>query len=79
MFIVLLTSIFKASNYTKCASLSYQKCEIQPILINLHPNECNQEFQYYPFANKLGRCVGSSNTLNELSSKACVPNRTEDL
>ena len=28
---------------------------------------------------KLGRCVGSWNTLNDLSNKVCVPNKTEDL
>ena len=39
VFVVLLTSIVKASNHTKCVSLSNQKCIIQPTLINLHPNE----------------------------------------
>ena len=38
MFIVLLTSIVSASNHTKCISINNQKCEIQPALINLHPN-----------------------------------------
>ena len=27
----------------------------------------------------LDRCVGSCNTLNDLSNKICVPNKTEDL
>ena len=39
VFVVLLTSIVKASNHTRCVSLSNQKCIIQPTLINLHPNE----------------------------------------
>ena len=52
---------------------------IQPTFINLHPNECSQEFHYYLFAVKLDRCVGSCNTLNDLSNKVCVPNKTEDL
>ena len=51
----------------------------EPIFINLHPNEYSQEFHYYPFAVKLDRCVGSCNTLNDLSNKVCVPNKTEDL
>ena len=33
--------------------------EIQPTLINLHPNEYTQELHYYPFTVKLDRCVGS--------------------
>ena len=52
---------------------------IQPTLINLHPNEYSQEFHYYPFAVKLDRCIGSFDTLNDLSNKACIPNKTEDL
>ena len=79
MFVVLLTSIVNASNHTKCVSLSNHKCEIQPTLINVHPNEYSQEFQYYPFAVKLDRCAESCNTLNDLSNKVCVPNKAEDL
>ena len=71
---VSVTNIVNASTHTKC-----QKCEIQPTLINLHPNEYNQELHYYPFAVKLDRYVGSCSTLNGLSNKVCVPNKTEDL
>ena len=79
IFIGLLTCIVSASNHTKCVLLSNHKCMIQPTLTNLHPKEHSQEFHYYPFAVKLDRCVGSCNTLNDLSSKLCVPNKTEDL
>ena len=65
--------------HTKCVSLSNQKCEIQPTLINLHANEYSQEFHYYPFAVNLNQCVGSCNILNDLSNKVCFPNKTEDL
>ena len=51
----------------------------QHSLINLHPNECSQEFHYYSFAVKIDRCVRSCNTLNDLSNKVCVLNKTEDL
>ena len=50
-----------------------------PTLIKLHLNEYSQEFHCYPFAVKLGRCIGNCNTLNNLSNKVCVPNKTEDL
>ena len=52
---------------------------IQPTLFNLHRNEYSQDLQYYPFAVKLDRCVRSCNTLNNLSNKVFVPNKTEDL
>ena len=51
-----------SSNHTK--SLKNQKFMTHPTLINLHPNEYSQEFQYYPFVVKLDRCVGWCNTLN---------------
>ena len=28
---------------------------------------------------KFNKCVGSCNTLNDLSNKVCVPNKTEDI
>ena len=79
MFIGLLISIADASNHTKCVSLRNQKCEIQPIFINLHPNEYSQVFHYYSFTFKLSKYVGCCNTLIDLSNKVCVPNKTEDL
>ena len=68
MFIVLLSSIVNASNHTKCVSLSNQKRRIQPNLINLHSNEYSQKFHCYPFSDKLDRCTGSCNALNDLSN-----------
>ena len=79
MFIVLLSSIVNASNYTKCVSWSNQKCTIQLTFINLHPNEYSQELHYYQFSVKLDRCAGRCNTLNDISNKVSVPNKTEDL
>ena len=81
MFEGLLISIVDAPNHTKCILLSNQKCMIQPSLpslINLHPIEYSQEFYYYPFVFKLDRCIGSCNTLNDLSNKVCVSNKTDD-
>ena len=75
----LLISIVNAFTHIKCISLSNQKCMTQPTVINLHPNEYSQEFHYYPFSVKLYRCVGSCNTLNDLSNKVFVPSKTEDL
>ena len=78
-FIVLLINIVNASNHTKCVLLSNQKCETQPTLTNLHPNEYSQKFHYYPFVVKPDRCAESCNNINDLSNKECVSNKTEDL
>ena len=77
IFIGLLTGLVNGSNHTKCVSLTNQKCMIQPILINLHPYEYSQELHYYPFTVKLGRCVGSCDTLSDLSKNVSVSNKTE--
>ena len=75
----MLINIVNASNHTKCVSLRNQECEIQPTFISLHPIEYSQEFYYYPFTIKLEKCVGSCNTLKDLSNKEYVPNKTENL
>ena len=51
----------------------------QPTLINLHPNECDQGLFYYPFAVNFDGCVGSCNTLDELSYRVFIPNKAEVL
>ena len=80
IFIGLLTSAaINASSHKKCIPLSNQKREIQPNLINYHPNKYSQELHYFPFAVNLDRCVGSCNTFTDLSNKVCVPKKTEDL
>ena len=79
MSIELLTRIVNASNLTKCVSLNNQQCMFQPTLINLHPNEYTEGLHYHPVAVNLDRCVGSCNTLNDLSNDICVPNKTGNL
>ena len=51
----------------------------KPTLINLCPNEYTRGLHYYLIAVHLDRCGKSCNTLNDLSNKVCVPNKTEDL
>ena len=79
MCILLLCITVNADKHTKCVLLNNRKCKIQPTLINLYLNEYSKEFHEYPFAVKLDKCVGSCNTLNDLSDKLYVPNNTEDL
>ena len=76
IIIRLLTTILNASKHTKCESLSNQKCTTQLTLINLHPNEYTQVLHCDPFEFNFDKCVGNCNTLNDLSNKACVPNKT---
>ena len=50
-----ITRLVNVSNHIKCISLHNQKCNIQPTLINLHPNEYSQQLHFYPLAVKLDR------------------------
>ena len=79
IFIILLASVVNVFSHTKYVSLSNQKCTTHPTFINLHPNEYTQGLCYYAFAVNLDMCVGSCNTLNDLSNKVCVSNKIEDL
>ena len=63
----------------KICVIKQSKCIIQPTPTNLHPNEYSQELHYHLFAINLDTCAGSCNTLDNLSNKVCVQNKTEDL
>ena len=52
---------------------------VQPTLINSDPNEYGQGLHYYQLTINLDRCVRSCNTLNDLSNRLCVPDKTQDL
>ena len=67
------------SNLTKRISLSKQQCMTQPALINLNPYEYIQGLCYYLCAVNLVRCSESYNTLDDQSSKICVPSKTKDV
>ena len=43
--------------------------------VDLNPNE----LRYYPFVVNLDRCDGSCNSLDDLSDRIYVSNKTEDL
>ena len=47
------------SDHTKCISSSNQLCMDGPTLININPNEFNQELSYYSFMVNSDRCNGS--------------------
>ena len=48
-----------------------------PTLINLIPNEYNKGLNDYLLGVNLDVYVGSSNALNVLSNKVCLPNKTD--
>ena len=73
----LVFTVANVSDHTKCISLSNQLGMAGPTLIYLNPNECNQRLSYYPFMVNLDRCNGICNTINDISRRTCVSNKTE--
>ena len=47
--------------------------------INFLPNEYSQELRYCPSSVNPHRCAGTCDTLDDLSSRVCNANETEDL
>ena len=52
-----------------------QECKVRPKIINVNSNET----VFYAFSIKTSKCSGTSNDINDLYSKICVPNIIKDL
>ena len=74
-----LVKIVNAPVHIKCIFLKSQQSMTIPTLINLYTNEYIQESHFYLFGFTLDRFIGSCNTLNDLSNRVCVPNKSKDL
>ena len=56
-------------------SLNNEPCMIRSFLVNSNP----VELKYYPFMIILDKCSGSCNSVDDLSTKICVPSTTKDI
>ena len=73
------SGIVNNPDYLKWISLNNQQFKSQPTLINLYSNEYIEGLCYYPFAVNLYKCTGSCNTLNDLSNRVYISNKTKNL
>ena len=60
---------------TKYVSLNNERCLARPNPIDLNPDK----LYYYRLMFCLGSCNESCNTLDDLSVKTCLPNKTENV
>ena len=74
-----LANIVNTLGHEKFISLNNQECIAKPTLINLRPIEYIEGLHYYVFGVNLDRFMRRFNTVNDLSNKVCLPNKTEDL
>ena len=70
-----LARIAKFSDSTKCLSLNNKPCLARATLIDLNSNKLH----YYPFMGSSDRCNWSCNTLDDLSGRVYVLNKTKDI
>ena len=78
-FFGLLNNIVSTSNHTKCIFVISYKFMNQPTISSLHPDEYSQELRYCPFAVNINRCFQRFNPVDDLSSRVCVPDKTEEI
>ena len=64
---MLLSSLARVADLTKCLFLNGEECLVRPTLINMNPNE----LKHYPFMISLNKCTGSCNVLNMCSKIMC--------
>lgn len=75
---ILLTNIFVISSDTKSIFLSNQQCMMQSTLINFHSNKYIEGLPFYLVV-ILHRCTGSCKTVDNLSNRMPIPNKTDDV
>ena len=73
MFTVLLRNLIIIPNIVISSN------QMKYVSLGLHTNKLSQELHYHSFAVKLDRCVGSYDTVMDLSNKECVPNNIDNL
>ena len=72
MDLLLLSSLARVADLTKCLILNDEQCIVRPTIIDMIP----VELKYYPFMISLNKCTGRCNVL---FPKICVPKETKDI
>ena len=73
VFIGLLS--FHGSLATKCMSLNNEQCKTRLTFVDLNP----VELKYCLSMISLDECSGNCNSVDDLSTKICVPNQTKSV
>ena len=71
-FIVLLNSLARAADLTKCLFWNHEPCMVRPAIIDINP----VEHRFYPFMIRLNKPTESWNVL---SPKIGVPKETKHI
>ena len=72
-FIVLLS--FGGSWASTCTFLNNESCKARPTTTDLNP----VELKYYLFMISLDKCTGGCNSVEDLFTKICIPNKKKQM
>ena len=62
-------------NSLECVSINNHVCKIRSEIISVNTNEP----MLYPYSTKINKGKGSSNTINDLYAKICVPDTIKNI
>ena len=75
VFLLGLTILSNFTNALECISMKNSECKARPEIININSN--NPIF--YPFSNKVNKCNGNCNNINDPYGRICVPDIAKNL
>ena len=71
IFVVTMTLLVSSVNSLECVSTKNQECKVRDeIIIIISVN--NSEPVFYPFSNKVNKCSGICNNINNSYTRSCV-------
>ena len=73
--LTILSDFANTNSLLNCISMNNQLCKVRPEIINVNSTET----VFYPFSNKISKCSGSCNNMNDPYAKICVPDVIKDL
>ena len=62
-------------NALKCVSMNNQECQRRSGIIDINSNEPS----FYPYSNKINKCSGRCNSINDPYAKLCVPDVVKNI
>ena len=68
IFVVTMTLLVSSVNSLECVSTKNQECKVRDEIISVN----NSEPVFYPFSNKVNKCRGICNNINNPYTRSCV-------
>ena len=63
-----ISSVNSLNTVPKCFSMNNEECKVRPEIININSDKPS----FYPYSNKISKCSGSCNNINDSYAKLCI-------